>query len=218
MKLHAAHVAALAPPRQTSFPCVVAATQSAGDRRRVRVREVRPACRRDTPSSSADGRVDSSEFQPTCGTLTTGGSRAALARQARRARAAGASSLPSNSHCSPRQMPSSGTPSRDAPSNRAPPRRRRATRSPRNDRRLARRCRAPRASSDAAAGVKSSAPDRREALAHRGQIARASSRSSADRISQSSPFVLGITFASRRSREHAIRSARPNALNSASTL
>ena len=55
--------------------------------------------------------------------------------------------------------------------------------------------------------------DRRERFAHRRQIAGAV----IDQRNHSSPFVLGSVRASCLSREHATRSARPNALNTAST-
>ena len=57
-------------------------------------------------------------------------------------------------------------------------------------------------------------PDRRKSLAHGSEIP----RPIVNQRDHRSPFVLGITFASRRSREHAMRSARPKALKSASTL
>ena len=56
-------------------------------------------------------------------------------------------------------------------------------------------------------------PDRRERFAHRRQVA----GSVIDKRDHKSPFVLGSVRASCRSREHATRSARPNALNTAST-
>ena len=55
--------------------------------------------------------------------------------------------------------------------------------------------------------------DRRERFAHRRQIAGAV----IDQRNHRSPFVLGSVRASCLSREHATRSARPNALNTAST-
>ena len=62
---------------------------------------------------------------------------------------------------------------------------------------------------------------RRESLAHRGQVAGAviDQRNGPHALSllpHSSPLVLGSVRASCRSREHAKRSARANALNSAS--
>ena len=70
----------------------------------------------------------------------------------------------------------------------------------------------PAPSSAGAAGVKSSAPTRRKRLPHRRQIAGAV----VDERDHSSPFVLGSICASRRSFAHATRSARANALNTAS--
>ena len=55
--------------------------------------------------------------------------------------------------------------------------------------------------------------DGRERLAHRRQVAGAV----IDERNHNSPFVLGSVRASCLSREHATRSARPNALNTAST-
>src|SRR6185369_17516245 len=54
--------------------------------------------------------------------------------------------------------------------------------------------------------------ERRQRLAHRGQIASAV----INECNHSSPFVLGSIFASRASFAHATRSARANALNTAS--
>ena len=124
---------------------------------------------------------------------------------------AGASSLPSNSHCMPRQMPRNG----DAGSSR----RRIADRQlvvsdavaakwPTPGRTMA----AARSRSAGAAGSSTSAPHARKRLAHRGEVAGAV----VDERDHSSSFVLGSTRARRRSRAHATRSARANALNDAS--
>ena len=56
--------------------------------------------------------------------------------------------------------------------------------------------------------------ERRQRLAHRREIARAV----IDQRDHSSPFVLGSIFASRASFAHATRSARANALNTASIV
>mgnify|MGYP003693635583 CR=1 FL=1 len=62
------------------------------------------------------------------------------------------------------------------------------------------------------AGVANSAPSVGQRLAHRRQVAGAV----VDERNHSSPFVLGSIFARRASFAHATRSARANALNTAS--
>ena len=62
-------------------------------------------------------------------------------------------------------------------------------------------------------GVDELGAERRQRLAHRRQVAGAV----VDERDHSSPFVLGSIFASRASRAQATRSARANALNTAST-
>ena len=97
----------------------------------------------------------------------------------------GASSLPSNSHCMPRQMPSSGRPS--------PTRARMASIHGRSSARVAPKCptpgtttaATPRTSRSGASGVKKLRAERGERLPHRRQVARAV----VDQRDHSSPFV-----------------------------
>ena len=123
----------------------------------------------------------------------------------------GASSLPSNSHCMPTQMPSSGVP--DA--HRAPIASRHGASSAavarevadaRHDEPRARRALVGRRGDDEVGA------ERRQRLADRREIAGAV----VDERDHSSPFVLGSIFASRASFAQATRSARANALNTAS--
>ena len=142
------------------------------------------------------------------------------------AASSGPSAAPSPGSRAPRRCPRTATAGRGrcraAARRRRPPSessratRRRATRSRRSGRRPGRRSRAAPSSS---AGRR-----RREELRARPPRSPCAPRSGCRRrsrsarwcVTHSSPFVLGITFASRRSREHAMRSARANALNSAS--
>ena len=124
----------------------------------------------------------------------------------------GASSLPSNSHCMPRQMPSSGVPAPHGVADRVAPRpverrgRREVADAGHDDRR--RRRAAPLVSR----GVTNSAPSAVKRLAHRREVAGAV----VDERDHSSPFVLGSIFARRASCAQATRSARANALKTAS--
>ena len=196
-------------------PCVHVATDSRRDGRGVRVREIHLAALVDpVEQARAPRRVqripaDVRDLE-----------RAALvARQPRAAPAtapspltSGASSLPSNSHCMPRQMPSSGVP-RPAACRMA------AVHAP-SSAAVAPKCPTPgttmpsrRRELGGVGGREQVRARGREALADRREVAGAV----VDERDHSSPFVLGSIRAMRGSRAHATRSARANALNTAST-
>ena len=125
----------------------------------------------------------------------------------------GASSLPSNSHCMPRQMPSSGRPS--------PTRARIASTHAPSSARVAPKWPTPGTMMPSRVGElvrrvrrEHVGADRGERLAHRRQVAGAV----VDERDHSRPLVLGSIRASRLSFAQATRSARANALKTASIL
>ena len=204
MELHAAPSVRARRPRQTAVAMRRStATASAVTRRGVRVREVDLRAVGDAVERSRRRRVESSEFHPTCGTLT------AVGRQPHAAPAntpspgtSGASSLPSNSHCMPET---------DAEQRHARARARRGSRRATHRRaaRVAPKCPTPGTTmasrraevAPAIAACTSSAPCAAKRLAHRRQIAGAVV-DERDPHDHSSPFVLGSMRASRRSFAH----------------
>ena len=125
----------------------------------------------------------------------------------------GASVDPSNSHCMPTQMPSSGTPRSSAA--------RTALRQSSPSARV--RFEMADARDDDPAGLvevrgrggrEEAGAEDAQRLADRGEVAGAV----VDQRNHSSPLVLGSIFASLRSLAHATRSARANALKQASIL
>ena len=123
----------------------------------------------------------------------------------------GASSLPSNSHCMPTQIPNSGSPDAAAPADRVAPRGiEPGGRAEVADARHDEAARAPAllgCRRDDEVGAECG-----ERLADRRQIAGAV----VDERNHNSPFVLGSILARRASLAHATRRARANALKTAS--
>ena len=195
----------------------------ARDRRDVAVREVHLRAVRDAFDDRRLSR-SSSEFQPTCGTLmrrcpawrlSADGTRPT----ARRARGqSGASSLPSNSHCMPRQMPSSGRPSPTRCQNGVDP--------PRSSARVAPKWPTPGTMTPMRRRARPATPAR----TRRRRPPRAPSsptsdcRLVVDEGNHGAPSLtavlwsIGSILASRLSFAQATRSARANALNTASIL
>ena len=187
------------------------------DRRGEGMREVDVRAGVAGPSAAARLAGEApSAFQPTCGIFRRCAASPCSSRQrpasTPRPGTSGASSLPSNSHCMPTQMPSSGVPASTA-------------------RPIASRHGAPSAvgggemadaGHDQAGGARAVAGrlGHRELGAERGQRLldrRQVAGAVVDQRDHSRPFVLGSIFASRASFAQATRSARANALNTAST-
>jgi hypothetical protein len=130
----------------------------------------------------------------------------------------GASSLPSNSHCIPRQMPRNGLPARAPAARRLASPCCRARPTPRSARpRAARSCPLQQRLQAAWSEQRSRRDDQTPSSPNSG-CPRRNRRSRSFRRSHRSPLVLGSMRPSWRSREHATRSARAKALNSASIL
>ena len=190
-----------------------------GHRRRVGVREIDVRARRELAKQSAAQGPASlrlervpADMRDLEALLRISTKPRHPSRQDGEALTSGASSLPSKSHCMPRQMPSRGVPpatafaiaSRQAPSSAAVAAKLPTPGTIRPD---------ALAHSSGDCGVPELGAERRERLAHRREVARAV----VDERNHSSPFVLGSIFASRASLAHATRKARANALNTAST-
>ena len=101
------------PPTRTGAPCSVvrqrrSPASALGGRAGVRVDEVEVRAVGDARRRGCARGVRSTWFQPMCGSVGASVEADGPARQRRRASSAPSSSLPSNSSCSPRQMPRNG--------------------------------------------------------------------------------------------------------------